>query len=372
VFPRNHADQKSGSLHNSNPLCPGCGSNDVHIHRIKRKANPTSRRVKVSQSWTDSEEDIEVKKPVQRRHHPYKYLSAVGASLKRNPAINLPRPRILEITDDMKLFAQYSACWWKLHLIPFEISPLVFEKYPEIWDDMKEDYYAHIVPAFKIVLKIMDSATDDKWDRSLTEWLEIILTASNEGYRAASRKYYGLTPNAEKIYLSTKRIKQIESDIKKLASDVVEHMPYYFAFVTFMIKTAKSDPKLYEELKRLDKKYDRLIRDDLLIKGWEEEKQKQKQELERQTNNNNMKKEGQRETNSGGSNSNSITTNHNEEENYYEYYEFRHRDNDVYKMQKLKCQQGKRKSNPDGWKTCCILKRNELPSNIRAAVLESE
>lgn len=46
---------------------------------------------------------------------------------------------------------------------------------------------------------------------------------------------------------------------------------------------------------------------------------------------------------------------------YHEYVEFRHHNKKIYAEQKLKIKQGKRKSNPDGWKTCHILRVDELP-----------
>ena len=49
---------------------------------------------------------------------------------------------------------------------------------------------------------------------------------------------------------------------------------------------------------------------------------------------------------------------------YYEYVEFRYFDERIYEEQKLKVKQGKRNSNPDGWKTCHVLKSSELLSDI--------
>lgn len=49
--------------------------------------------------------------------------------------------------------------------------------------------------------------------------------------------------------------------------------------------------------------------------------------------------------------------------NYYEYVESRYFDERIYEERKIKIKQDKRNSHPDGWKTCCILKPNELPIN---------
>jgi hypothetical protein len=291
--------------------CPGCGSDKgAHVHIIKRpkkkkkKSYASFRTVKITKSWADSAEDTEEKRPVQRRYHPYKYLSVIGPFSKRNPVINPPTPKVKEVTEGLRNFAEYNAYWWMMHMIPFEIAPLYFQKYPEEWEQMKEDFCKHVLPASQFIRKITESAIDNRWDRSLIEWAEIVYTALTEGYRTASRKHYALTSDGKKkIYLSTKRIKQIKSMIEQQhILDFLEHEPYYNACITYMFNGAKADPELYEELKRLEQKYNHMLRDDL-IKSWE---------------NNNNQNQNQ---------SSNQNQNKNQENQYhYTYFEFRHRD----------------------------------------------
>jgi hypothetical protein len=113
----------------------------------------------------------------------------------------------------------------------------------------------------------------------------------------------------------------------------MEQAPFYITFMDSMLNVAKADPELYEELKRLEQKYDH-IRDDL-IRSWENNDQNQNQ-----------------------------TQNRNQENlHYYTYFECRHPDNILYEKQK-----GKRKSNPDGLKYCCTLK----PSGLAKIKLNDE
>src|SRR6188472_2323815 len=56
--------------------------------------------------------------------------------------------------------------------------------------------------------------------------------------------------------------------------------------------------------------------------------------------------------------------NNNNNDAYYEYVEFRYFDERIYEEQKLKVKQRKRNSNPDGWKTCHVLKPSELLPDI--------
>jgi hypothetical protein len=137
-------------------------------------------------------------------------------------------------------------------IIPFEIATLYFQKHPEEWEQMKEDYDKHVMPVHRIMSKAIKSGFDDRWDRSLVEW----------------------------------------------------------------------------ELKRLEQKYNVMLRDDL-IESWENNGQNQ--------------------------NKNQNQSRNQENKHCYTYFECRHPDNTLYEKQK-----GKRKSNPDGWKYCCTLKPSQF------------
>src|SRR5919198_5349150 len=93
--------------------CPGCSSNNTHIRMIKRpkkkKSCPSSRTVRIGYSWADSAEDTKEVRSVQRRLHPYKFLSVIGLGSERNPIINPPKPKVKQVTESMRNFVQYFA-----------------------------------------------------------------------------------------------------------------------------------------------------------------------------------------------------------------------------------------------------------------------
>jgi hypothetical protein len=135
----------------------------------------------------------------------------------------------------------------------------------------------------------------------------------------------------KKIHVSAKRMKQIEPMIRQLVLDFSRGAPFYITFINYILDATKADPELYEERKRLDQEYDHTIRDGLI-------KFLHKEKLARQ--------------------------------HHYTYFEFRHRDEEKYEIQKLewkwKRKLGIRRAKPDGWKTCCILK----PSGLAEITLE--
>jgi hypothetical protein len=316
--------------------CPGCGSDKgAHVRIINRpkkkekKSVLDYRTVRIPQSWLEmSSADVdapEEKISVQRRFHPYKYLSVIGLQCGRNPIINPPKPEVKQVTESMRNFAQYFALRIMILIIPFEIAPLYFQKHPEECEQMKEDFDKHVLPAHRIMWKVMKSGFDDRWDRSLVEWVDILITAIKKSPRKAREKHYGLTPDGERIKLSINRIKQMKPWLWDMVKDLPEHWSYYVAFITYIFEGVKRDPELYKELKRLEQKYNHMLRDDL-IKSWENDSRNQNQ------------------------------TSNKENQHYYMYFEFRHHDVELYEKQK----QSKRKSNPDGWKTCCTLKPSQF------------
>jgi hypothetical protein len=146
--------------------------------------------------------------------------------------------------------------------------------------------------------------------------------------RKAREEHYGLTPDGERIHLSINRIKQMKPWLWEQVKGLPKQTPFYITFIDFIFQAAKKDPELYEELKRLDQDYYYTIRDGL-IKSWQE------------GDNNNSKDE--------------------KDQHYYTYFECRHSNKELYEKQKLKRQQRKRKSNPDGWKTnSCIFENADI------------
>ena len=115
-----------------------------------------------------STEDTEKEVTVQRRLNPYKYLSLMGVPPKKNPIINPPRsePGTVKVTEGMRKLAQNYANWWKMYDIPFEIARLYFRKHPDTWHEMKEYIREYVLPARRLLGKLIESVFDDRWDRS--------------------------------------------------------------------------------------------------------------------------------------------------------------------------------------------------------------
>jgi hypothetical protein len=243
----------------------------------------------------------EEKISVQRRRNPYKYLSLMGVPTEKNPIINpRPEPGTVEVTEGMRKLAQNYANWWKVYNIPFELAQLYFKKHPDAWDEMKEYIHEYVLPVRRVLRKLLESVFDDRWDRSLAEWADILITAIDISPSKASKKHYGLTPDGDRIELSVKRIKEMKRLLWELVKDLPKQVPFYITFMSFMGAAAREDPELYEELKRLEQKYDN-IRDDL-IRSWENNSQNQTQSRNQ------------------------------ENRHYYTYFECRHPDDILYLM----------------------------------------
>jgi hypothetical protein len=115
-----------------------------------------------------------------------------------------------------------------------------------------------------------------------------------------------------------------------------------------MLKIAENDPKLSQKLKEIELKYMREYMREFIP------------EFLRMFRNKLIEVQGDTK---GTFNNPSLNRDKEDciNNDYYEYVESRYFDEKIYEEQKMKIKQDKRKSNPDGWKTCCILKPNELP-----------
>jgi hypothetical protein len=252
--------------------CPGCHSNNTYIRMIKRpkkkKLCPQKKTVRIGY-WGDPAEDNKKEVTVQRQLNPSKYLTLMGVPLKKNPIINPPRPEpgTVKVTEGMRKLAQNYADWWKMYNIPFELARLYFQKHPDAWEEMKEYLHEYVLPVRRLLDKQRDSVSDDRWDRSLRDWSDILITAIEKSPRKAREEHHGLKSDGEKILLSINRIKQMKTWLWKHIEDLPKQAPYYITFIDFILQAAKEDPELYEELKRLKQKYDH-IRDNL-IRSWE-------------------------------------------------------------------------------------------------------
>jgi hypothetical protein len=66
------------------------------------------------------------------------------------------------------------------------------------------------------------------WDRNMLDWIAICDTAVKEGsFRAASRKYYTVTENNQKAYLTPRYIKERVPVIIRFVLYYTTFTPYY-------------------------------------------------------------------------------------------------------------------------------------------------
>jgi hypothetical protein len=82
------------------------------------------------------------------------------------------------------------------------ILPFVFAKNPDLYAQ-----HGIFKSYFKLIGEFFIPIIDDRWDRSMIEWIKIISYAKKHGYHAASRKFFAWK-NGEQTYLSPNHIKQ--------------------------------------------------------------------------------------------------------------------------------------------------------------------
>lgn len=105
---------------------------------------------------------------------------------------------------------------------------------------------------YEVLDEIRESAGNDQSERSLIDWIPICNTAIKKGYHAASSKYYSITPDGKKKYLSPKHIKEKIPQIQDFMSRYKKYVPFYRFFARYMLTIAINDSKLFEELKKLN------------------------------------------------------------------------------------------------------------------------
>jgi hypothetical protein len=325
--------------------CPGCGRENVRVRIIrlkKKKSRPKSRIVKKSYGDNDYEEEIPVKKKLNPAKACNLFITPDAGPIK-NPVLSLPSLEREDIGANIRLAIDIQKMYIRFQCLPSEIALSVFDKYPSIRE--------RIAPIFPLIMKghdvleeVRESAANDQTDRSLIDWISICDTAIKEGYHAASSKYYAITSDGKKKYLSAKHIKNKIPQIQDFILRYKKYVRYYIFFARCMLKTAENDPKLSQELKEIELKYMREFISDLLRMF--RDKLIEVQGDTKGTFNNPCLNRDKEDCNNN---------------DYYEYVESRYFDEKIYEEQKMKVKHDKRKSNPDGWKTCCILKPDELP-----------
>ncbi|HEU4822481.1 MAG TPA: hypothetical protein VFS97_03570 [Nitrososphaeraceae archaeon] len=91
------------------------------------------------------------------------------------------------------------------------MSTAIYDKFPdrrqEIWKLISE-----CIQGIRLITQIMKSAIDDRYKRSLTEWVTITKYAKETSPEAASKKFYGITPDGKKLRLSQTYKRQDRGD----------------------------------------------------------------------------------------------------------------------------------------------------------------
>ena len=258
----------------------------------------------------------------------------------KNPVLYLPKLERNDIGAVIRQAIEGLRKTYRSYTLPDEIVPLIFEKYPKVKERI-EPICSLILEGYNISNQIIESASDDRWDRSLIDWMPICDTAK-VSLNNAKKNFFAITSEGKKKYLSTKYIKQKKQQIQKFIPGYEKFVPIYNVFVHFISIIVEYDHDRRKEAQKLELDYMREKVPELL--------QLFKNKL----------LEVQGDTKGTFSNQNKFSSEDILKE-YHEYVEFRYHDKKVYAKQKLKIKQGKRKSNPDGWKTCHILRVDELP-----------
>jgi hypothetical protein len=210
-----------------------------------------------------------------------------------------------------------------------EMSQAIYNKFPDRRQELRKLIY-ECVHGIRLVLQMIKSTTDDRYKRSLAEWVTITKYAMETSPEAASKKFYGVTPDGKKIRLSPKHIKDRIEEINNFLDKFAEFIPKVPLNIRILSNIVRNDPELTLQYEKLSKQYDA------------ENKQKILEEME--------------EVYEDDSNIRNQSQHH---EYQYCYYKIVHYDNDLYEKQKSEYQKGLRKSKPEG-RIECRVKAEEL------------
>jgi hypothetical protein len=138
---------------------------------------------------------------VSRNLHTNKYETFIGNfDPTRIPIINAPLPN-----PDDKSYKAKVRVMKKMVIGMFSLAvilPFIFVKYPALYTKRRI-----LISYFETTGKYSIPIIDDRWDRSMVEWTEILSYAKEYGNHAASRKFYAIKSGKQK-YLSPNYIKQ--------------------------------------------------------------------------------------------------------------------------------------------------------------------
>ncbi|MPZ07063.1 MAG: hypothetical protein GEU26_11725 [Nitrososphaeraceae archaeon] len=263
--------------------------------------------------------DEEAKIPINRKLHPWKYLSIVYALMgmrpSKNPYINPPSSREGPPAFDRTLdsFIDFFKRMSILHMT----IPKILAKYPEINGFLeKYDLVDEIIHYQDILCRSINSAIDFRYSRSLIEWSEIARFADQRSDKAASKKFYGrYWDNGKKVHLSIRQIKKKSRVLRNhgvSSSEFEQKIRRYIELLQPFIMIIQRDEEIFKEYKKIEREFE-LPHKDIRYE--------------------------------------------------YQYFKMIHYDHDLYEKQKLEYNSGLRKSKPDG-RIECRINKSDIPPQI--------
>jgi hypothetical protein len=253
-------DQKSPQAQHGISIhvrCPRCGEDGWLIERTIVK-KPISN-LKTENTWEDGKVVDSKEIQVTNRSHPYKYLSFlelfVGRGFQRthpiiNPTVQMLRPGDSGYEEHMAAVQSVEDFGITIAALT-QVTPLVVKKHPSMTSQVQK-----WISCLSVVERALDSTVDNRYGRSLFEWVYICQTAIKEGIGIAAKKYSGFTEDDKEIRLSHKHIK----DMIPIAAHFAVSFPYaltYFLDSGMLISDVISDDaELFKatEMQRLGEK----------------------------------------------------------------------------------------------------------------------
>jgi hypothetical protein len=205
-----------------------------------------------------------------------------------------------------------------------EMSKALYHKYPDRRQELWKLIY-ECIQGVQLLMKMLKSTTDDRYKRSLTDWITVATYAVKTSPEAASKKFYGITPDGKKIHLSPRHIKHMMEEMGNFTDNFIELIPKVRRNLSILGNIVKSDPELMELSNRLSEQYD------------EENRLKVEKKIEGKT-----------------WDDGNISSQSQQHDYQYRYCKIIHYDNELYTKQKAEYQKGLRKSKPDGRIECRV------------------
>jgi len=238
--------------------CPACGAPNWSLkksieHRNGRTTVKPNERPVFKVRKGNHEEEI--KENINRRFHPYKHLSTFGiVEAEQNPVINPPVNKANPHDPSIKTVISSSNKMTKALYLISQMSGEIYSKYP--YREVIK-LYKNMTPGILALGKEMLSGTDSRYQRSLREWIEICKYAEENSAREASRKFYGIKSNGDKVPLSSRYIAKKIKEVKNFQDNYLAFEPLLFYNANLLGRVIATTPELAQRFKQLSKEYDK-------------------------------------------------------------------------------------------------------------------